>query len=290
MSERPGSAFAGKVVLVTGASSGIGAELARQLAASGARVALVARDLTRLEAVADECRALGGNTRRSNAGRGNGRSDNAAGDALAVQADVSDERSCAAAVEQTVAHFGALDILVNNAGLSAHGRFDEITDLTIFERLTGVNYLGSVWCTAHALPHIKRARGQIVAISSLTALTGVPTRAAYGATKRAMAGFFDALRVELQNTGVSVTTIYPGWVQTEMSQRALSGDGTPSGERGSGQRDKMTVEECCRLILRAIADRDRELLMTWRGKVGRLMMLLSPRLVDRFAARAVRNR
>lgn len=265
--------FRERVVLVTGASSGIGAELARQFAAAGARIALAARDTARLEAVAAECRAAGAET-------------------FVTRADVSVETDCRDMIERTVAHFGALDILVNNAGLGSSGRFDEITDLSIFDTLMRVNYLGSVWSTAHALPHLKRSRGQVVAISSLTALAGVPKRTAYGATKHAMAGFFDSLRIELAGSGVSVTVVYPGFVFSEINQRALAGDGVPFGEKGYVRRkgETMETDECCRRILRAVAARDRELIMTWRGKVGRILKLISPRLVDDLARRAIESR
>ena len=267
------SAFAARVVLVTGASSGIGAELARQFAAAGARVALASRDGARLEQVAAECRAAGA-------------------EALVVPGDVSREAECASIVRRTVEGFGTLDILVNNAGVGSSGRFDEITDLSIFETLMRVNYLGSVWCTAHALPHLRKSRGQIVAISSLTGLTGVPKRTAYAATKHAMAGFFDSLRIELAGTGVSVTVVYPGFVFSELNRRALAPDGTPFGDRAYKRLPGETMEtaECCRLILHAVARRDRDLVMTWRGKIGRILKLISPRLVDRMALRVIRNR
>lgn len=265
--------FAGLVVLITGASSGIGAELARQWAAAGARLALAARDEARLTQVADACRAAGA-------------------DALVVVGDVGVEQDCRSLVERTVAHYGRLDVLVNNAGLGSSAPFDTITDLSIFETLMRVNYLGSVWCTAHALPHLRKTAGRIVAISSLTGLTGVPKRTAYGATKHAMAGFFDSLRIELEGSGVSVTVIYPGFVFSEINQRALSADGTPYGERAYKRKpgETMPTEECARLILRATARRDRDLVMTWRGKLGRLLKLISPRLVDRIARRAIETR
>ncbi len=267
------ASYRGRVVLVTGASSGIGAELARQFAAAGARVALAARDTERLEHVAAECRATGA-------------------DAFVTRADVSVESDCRDMIERTVAHFGTLDILVNNAGLGSSGRFDEITDLSIFETLMRVNYLGSVWSTAYALPHLKRSRGQVVAISSLTGLAGVPKRTAYGATKHAMAGFFDSLRIELAGSGVSVTVVYPGFVFSEINRRALAGDGRPFGDRGYVRRkgETMETDECCRRILEAVASRDRELIMTWRGRVGRILKLISPRLVDGLARRAIDSR
>lgn len=267
---RTTGSFAGQVVLLTGASSGIGAELARQFAVQGAKLALAARDVARLETVAAECRALGG-------------------EALVVPGDVSEEPSCASMVQRTIMHYQRLDVLVNNAGLGSSGLFEQITDLSIFDTLMRVNYLGSVWCTAHALPHLKQSRGRIVAISSLTGLTGVPKRTVYAATKHAMAGFFDSLRIELDGSGVSVTVIYPGFVFSEINRRALSPDGTPFGDHGYQRRkgETMETDECCRQILRAVERRDRDLVMTWRGKIGRLLKLISPALVDRIARNVI---
>lgn len=265
--------FAGSVVLITGASSGIGAELARQFAASGARVALSARRRDELESVAAECRARGG-------------------EALVVVGDVGIEHDCRRMVDETVAHFGQLDILVNNAGIGASGQFADVTDLSIFDTVMRVNYLGSVWCTAMALPHLQRTNGRIVAISSLTGLTGVPKRTAYAASKHAMAGFFDSLRIELQDTGVSVTVVYPGFVFSEINRHALRPDGQPFGEYAYQRKkgETMETDECGRLILSATFRRDRDLVMTWRGKIGRLLKLISPSIVDGIAKRTIASR
>jgi short-subunit dehydrogenase len=266
-------AFAGKVVLVTGASSGIGAELARQFAAAGARVALVARNLDRLNEVADECRAAGGQ-------------------AFVASAELTDENACREMVRATVAHYGALDILVNNAGVRFHGRFDEITDLSVFETIMRVNFLASVWSTAYALPHLKKSRGQIVVMSSLQGLVGVPNRSAYSASKHAMTGFFDSLRVEIKEFGVSVTTIHPSFVYSEHHSRVLAPDGTPMGDRAYKRpaSDAMSAEECCRLTLKAVERRDRMVLMTWRGKVGRILKLIWPAMIDRMAKAATEKK
>jgi NAD(P)-dependent dehydrogenase (short-subunit alcohol dehydrogenase family) len=265
--------FAGLVVLITGASRGIGAELARQLAGAGARLALAARDGARLTAVADECRAKGA-------------------EALVVEGDVGEEADCRRFVEATIAQYGRLDVLINNAGIGASGRFEEVTDLTIFERVMRINLLGSVWCTAYALPHLQQRAGRIVAIASLAGLTGVPKRTAYAASKHAVAGFFDSLRIELADTGVTVTVVYPGFVVSDINVHALSPDGTPFGERALRRTsvESMATDECCRQILRATARRDRDLVMTWRGKVGRLIKLISPALVDRIARRTIQRR
>jgi NAD(P)-dependent dehydrogenase (short-subunit alcohol dehydrogenase family) len=136
-------------VIITGASSGIGRELSRQLAAQGARVILAARQAEKLGELADECKVLGGQ-------------------ALVVPADVTDPDQCRGLVDRTVEAFGRLDMLVNNAGTTMWARFDEVTDLSIFEKLMRVNYLGSVYCTYYALPHLKQSKGRIVGVSSLT--------------------------------------------------------------------------------------------------------------------------
>ncbi len=266
-------AFTDAVVCITGASSGIGAELATQCAEQHARLVLAARDANRLEDVAARCRALGA-------------------EALVVRTDVSEEADCRALAEAAITHFGRLDTLINNAGLGASAAFADITDLSVYERVMRVNFLGSVWCTAYALPHLKATRGRIVAVSSLAGLTGVPRRTAYGSSKHAMAGFFDSLRIELDGSGVSVTVAYPGFVLTELNTHALGPDGQPWAGRAYVRRaeDTMPLDECCRLILQASAARDREVVMTWRGKVGRALRLLAPAFVDQLARRAIEGK
>lgn len=260
--------FHGNAVLLTGASRGIGREMALQLASQGARLALASREAAPLEAVAAECRARGG-------------------EAVALAADVADKAQCARLVAGAVEALGRLDTLINNAGLGMWARFDEVRDLSIFERLMQVNYLGSVYCTWHALPHLKETRGRIVGISSLTGKTGVPTRSGYAASKHAMAGFFDSLRIELAETGVTVTMIYPGFVATEIRERAFGADGRPLGKSPVREAEVMTAETCARLTLQAAASRRRELVMTRRGRFGMWLKVFAPGLVDRIAARAI---
>ena len=176
--------------------------------------------------------------------------------------------------------------------MSMSARVDEITDISVFESLMRVNYLGCVWCTVPALPHLKTSRGQIVAISSLAGLTGVPKRSAYSASKYALAGFYDSLRIELASFGVGVTMVHPGFVYSDINLRALSADGTPFGERAYKRKsgEVMSTAECARQVLNATAARDRELIMTAKGKIGRILKLLSPRFVDFLARRAVETR
>src|ERR1700747_314902 len=205
------SALAGKTVVVTGASSGIGKALCLELAPRRVRLVLAARDEKALEAVAADCRGRGAET-------------------LVVVADVALERECRALVEKTVGRFGALDVLVANAGITMWSRFDEVQDLDVFERLLRVNVLGAIYPTYFALPHLKRSRGRIAVVSSVAGLTGVPERTGYAATKHALFGFFDSLRIELEGTGVSVTLAAPDFVRSEIHRRALGPDGKPLGQ------------------------------------------------------------
>ena len=257
-----------KVVIVTGASSGIGRELARQLAAQGAWLSLAARDLERLEAVKAECLASGGK-------------------AIAVRTDVCDPEQCAALVRRTVDEFGRIDALVNNAGVTMWATFEQVTDLGIFEKIMRTNYLGSVYCTHFALPYLKQTKGQIVGISSLTGKAGVPTRSGYAASKHAMVGFFDSLRIELAPEGVTVTMIYPGFVASEVRARAFGPDGKPLETSPVREGEVMPVETCARLVVRAMQGRKRELVMTMRGKLGQWLKLIAPKLVDNIARKAI---
>lgn len=261
-------AFRENVVVITGASDGIGREMALQLADQGAWLVLAARDAEKLGAVAAECRARGGR-------------------AVAVPTDVAEREQCVRLIDAAVREYGRIETLVNNAGVSMWARLDEVTDLAPFQRMMQVNYFGSVYCTHAALPHLKKTRGRIVGVSSLTGRTGVPTRTGYAATKHAMAGFFDSLRIELADDGVTVTMVYPGFVSTAIRERAYGPDGQPLGTSPVHEREVMTPEDCARQIIRAMAGRRRELIMTARGKVGAWLKLVAPGLMDRIARRAI---
>jgi short-subunit dehydrogenase len=256
------------VMIVTGASSGIGRALALQLAQQGAWLALAARNVDQLETVAEDCRRYSGR-------------------AIVVPTDVAEQAQCQNLVEQTVAEYGRMDTLVNNAGVSMWAKFDELKDLSVFERIMRVNYLGSVYLTAYALPYLKQTRGRIVAVSSLAGKNGLPTRSGYAASKHAMVGFFDSLRIELMETGVTVTLIYPGFVQSEIRERAYGADGKPLVKSPVREAEVMTPEECARLIINATARRKREEVMTLRGKLGLWVKLIAPGLVDRMARKAI---
>ena len=265
------SVFEDKVIVVTGASEGIGRALCKALAPQRPRLVLAARNLARLATLARECEALGAQC-------------------LPVLTDVTDMAACRALVDASVARFGGIDVLVNNAGGTMWTRLDEIEDPSIFERLMRLNYLGSVYPTYFALPQLKRARGRIMAVSSMAGILGVPTRTAYSAAKHAVIGFFDSLRVELMDSGVSVTIACPDFVVSEIHKRALGPDGKPLGVSPMAGSDIMTAEACADLMVKAIERRDRMMFTSARGRFGRWLTLLAPGATDRMAARAIREK
>ena len=260
--------FSDNVVVITGGSSGIGREMAYQLCSYGARLVLAAREPLLLEAVAAECKRRGAH-------------------AIAVPTDVSVEAQCSALIAHAIEEYGRIDTLVCNAGISMRARFDELGSVEPVERLMNINYLGSVYCTWHALQHLKRSHGRIVAISSLAGLTGVPTLSAYCASKHAVTGFFESLRPEVAADGVSITLIYPGFVATDIAVRAIGPRGTPLGVRRVVRATAMPVEECAARTIAAAGDRRRDVVMTVRGKVGRWIKLIAPGAIDRLTMRAV---
>jgi len=261
------SSFQDHTVVVTGASSGIGRSLALRLADQGARVTLAARNVTRLETLAQECRQRGG-------------------EAFIVPTDVADEAQCRALVERTLHEYGRLDMLINNAGIGLVARLDELHDLSLFKQVLDVNFYGAVHCTYHALPYLKQSKGRLVNISSLGGRVAIPHNSAYIASKFALEGFSESLRTELQIKGVSVTVISPYWVVTEFHEHYMDKDGRPKGPSGRAiyTSRMMTADTCARTILEAARRRKREVVMR-PGRIVLWLKLLMPGLVDRLILR-----
>jgi short-subunit dehydrogenase len=260
--------FEGKVVVITGASDGIGAELARQLAREKARLVLAARTPDALEQVAAACRALGA-------------------EAIAVATDVAVDDDCRRLAGRAMAAFGRIDVLVANAGVSMHARFTAIEDFTTFERLFRINAMGTIQCVRHAYPHLKDSGGLIVGVSSIAGRSGVPERTTYCTSKFAQTGFLEALRIEAADDGIDVLVVYPGVVATEIRRRGWNGRGEPAGVSGLSEADAMPVEECARQIVDAMQARRRELVMTTRARIGLWLKMLAPAAVDRMARAAL---
>lgn len=257
-----------KVVVITGASSGIGAALAQAMGQAGAKVVLAARRVEEMKRVAMTIPK-----------------------AVMVVTDVTKDEDCKNLIDITIKEYGRIDILVNNAGISMTTLFEDITDLSLFRKIMDVNYHGSVACTYYALPHLKASKGLIVAVSSLTGKTGVPSRTAYSASKHAMQGFFDSLRVELMETGVDVTVISPGFVQSEVRYKALGGDAEPRNESHIDESNVMTAEECAAQMMDAIRERNRDVIIadSLRSQLLPWLRLIAPEQVDKVAYESIKK-
>jgi short-subunit dehydrogenase len=227
-------AFLDQVVIVTGASAGIGRSLALLLASQCAKVVIAARRAERLDKIAEQCRMF-------------------CGEVLVVPTDVSNEMQCKALIEKTINAYGRLDMLINNAGMAASALLDEFPDLCLFKHTMDVNFYGAVYCTYYALPYLKQTHGRIVAISSLGGKTAIPYNTPYCASKYAMHGFYDSLRMELYQHQVSCTVVCPSWVASEFHESQLNKEGVPRGERGRAYYTKktMTSDQCAQIILNA---------------------------------------
>ncbi|PRQ05823.1 putative oxidoreductase SadH [Enhygromyxa salina] len=225
--------FNGKVIWITGASSGIGEALALELAARGANLVLSARRETLLERVRERCER--------------------AKDHMVVPLDLSAPETAAAATAEVLARHGRIDILINNGGISQRGTVAD-TELDVDRRIMEVNYLGTVALTKAALPSmLERGAGQIVVVSSLMGSIGTPLRSAYAASKHALHGFFDCLRAEVHDQGVHVCVISPGYVRTEITKNALTADGSTYDDMGDAQSKAMSPEVFARRCADAIA-------------------------------------
>ncbi len=232
-----------KVVLVTGGSSGIGRALALRLGGFGARVCVAARNEA---ALAEVVRGV----------------IEAGGEALAAVTDVTDAEQCRRAVEAAVARFGGLDVLVCSAGLSMRAYF-ESSSLEAMERVLRVNLFGTLYATHFALPHVKARKGSLVAISSLTGKRGIPSYAVYGASKFAVQGLYEALRLELKKDGVHVGVVSPGFVDTPLRTNVLGPDGQPWAEPPRPPFRVWPVEKVVNRIVRLIVKRRAEALLPW---------------------------
>jgi len=250
----------GKVVIITGASSGIGKALAKEFYLRGAKLSLAARRIDQLETLKSELPNS---------------------EILCVQTDVALESDCKRLIDITLEKFGRIDILINNAGISMRALFKDM-DLEVMHRVMDVNFYGTVYCTKYALPHLLASKGSLVGIISIAGYLGLPGRTAYSASKFAIRGFLDTIRIEHLHSGLHVLVAAPGFTASEVRKVALTADGTPQGETPRNEGAMMSAETCAHAIAKAVRKRKRTLVLTFiEGKLSVFLGKFFPALLDR---------
>ncbi|MGQ9621621.1 MAG: SDR family oxidoreductase [Bacteroidales bacterium] len=253
--------FKDKVTIITGASSGIGKALAFEFARNESIVILAARSEHKLIELETQLRTEGVK-------------------AMAVPTDVTKAEDCHKLILKTVKEFGRIDILINNAGISMKALFHE-TDINVLQRVMDVNFWGTVYCTHFALPYLIERRGTLVAVTSIGGYQGLPGRSGYSASKFAVQGLFESIRVENLKKGLNVIIIAPGFTSSEIRKHALLADGSEQGESPRNEEKLVTPESVAKKILKSIVGRKRNKIMTLEGNLTVLLKRFLPGLVDR---------
>lgn len=253
--------FKDRVVIVTGASSGIGEAVAREFARHGSRVVLAARSEARMVELVREFESMGS-------------------EAICVVCDVSVEDDCKRLIEKTVERFGTIDFLINNAGVSMRAAFDDV-EIKVLRRLMEVNFWGTVYCTKYALPYLVERKGSLVGISSVAGFHGLPGRTGYSASKFAMHGLLETIRIENLKRGLHVMVLAPGFTATEIRKHALQFNGSEQGESPRDEKKLKSPEFVAKWVLKGIRKKKRNKLLTWEGKLTALFQRILPGFVDR---------
>ncbi|HRH65882.1 MAG TPA: SDR family oxidoreductase [Bacteroidia bacterium] len=250
-----------KVVVVTGASSGIGKSLALVFARNGYRVVISARTEDRLLPVRNQIEQLGGSV-------------------IAVTADVAKEADCKKLIDETIRVFGRVDVLINNAGISMRALFEH-TELSVIRQVMDINFWGTVYCTKFALPHLLKTKGSVVGISSIAGKKGLPGRTGYSASKFAMEGFLETLRTENLKTGLHVLVACPGFTASNIRNTALAADGSAQGESPRDENKMMQPDDVAEKIMKAVKSRKRDLILSGQGKLTVILNKFFPGMMDK---------
>ncbi len=251
-----------KVVVITGASSGIGKALAEKYAAEGWNLVLAARREELLSEIQGKLKNV---------------------EVLTVKTDVTVEDDCKNLMERAIEKFGKIDVLINNAGISMRALFNDV-DLDVLRRLMDVNFWGTVYCTKYALPHLLKTKGSVVGIISVGGHIGLPGRTGYSASKFAVRGFLQTIRVENLKTGLHVLIVAPGFTSSEIRKSALNAQGGKQGETPRNESGMMSAEECAAHIYKAVRKRKRELVLTLvEGKLTVFLAKHFPGFVEKMS-------
>ncbi|MBE9466770.1 MAG: SDR family oxidoreductase [Bacteroidetes bacterium] len=250
-----------KVVVITGASSGIGEACAKEFAKQGAKLSLAARSIDKLKLIEKELSEQGY-------------------EVLSVKTDVSIEEDCKNLISQTINKFGKIDILINNAGISMRALFADV-DLSVIKRLMDVNFWGTVYCTKYALPHLLETKGSLVAITSVAGIHGLPGRTGYSASKFAITGFLQTIRIENLKKGLHVLTFAPGFTTSNVRKAALVADGSHQGETPLKENKLMPAEKVAQILIKSIKKRKLNKVLSLDGKLVSILQHIMPKTLDK---------
>ena len=273
-----------KVVIVTGASSGIGLASVYKFADLGAKVVLAARSIDKLENIVAEFNQKF-STHGSTAQWFNG---STVQQFLCIKTDVTKEEDCKNLIEKTVEKFGKIDVLVNNAGISMRAVFKDL-DLKVMHSLMDTNFWGTVYCTKYALPYLLESKGTVVGVISTAGYVGLPARTAYSASKFAVRGFLETLRIEHLYDGLHVMIFAPGFTASNIRNVALTADGSPQGETPRKEEKMMSAERVARILARGIARRRTQMVLTPLGKMTLFASRRMPRVTDQLEYKIMAN-
>ncbi|AFD06354.1 SDR family oxidoreductase [Solitalea canadensis] len=252
----------GKVVIITGASSGIGKACAEEFAKQGANLVLGARQYVALCEIGQQLETQYGVR------------------VVAVACDVTQEDHCRTLIGQAKLTFGKIDVLVNNAGISMRALFKDL-DLNVLRQVMDINFWGTVYCTKYALPDIITSQGSIVGVSSIAGYKGLPGRTGYSASKFAMQGFMESLRVENLKNNVHVMVACPGFTASNIRNVALNKNNEQQGETSMDEGKMMSADEVAKIIVKGVEKRKRDLIITGQGKLTVWLSRWFPALTDK---------
>lgn len=253
--------FKDKVIIVTGASSGIGRACAFEFANNNANIVLASRREKELIKIENKIKEKGGQ-------------------AFSIVTDVRKIDDCQNLINKTVEKYGKIDILINNAGISMRASFEEI-DLSVIKDLMDTNFYGAVYCTKFALPYLLKQKGTVIGISSISGLTPLPGRTGYCASKYAMDGFLNTLRLENKKNGLNVLVVHPGFTSSNIRNIALNKNGKPQKETPRNEEEMMSAERVAQIITKATLKRERDLILTPQGRLVVWLHKNFPGITDR---------
>ena len=250
-----------KVVVITGASSGIGKACAEYFARKGSKVVLAARNLEKLRAVTQELKDKNYEIHY-------------------LQADVSIESDCQALIQESISKYQKIDVLINNAGISMRAILNDM-EVSVIKKVMDTNFYGMVYCTKYALPYLLQTQGSVVGVSSIAGYKGLPARTGYSASKFAMHGFLESLRIENLKNNLHVLIACPGFTASNIRNVALDKNGTHQAESPREEQKMMTAEEVAHHLYYSVLKRQNSLVLSLNGKLTVFLNKLFPKLVDK---------